>query len=104
MIDLVQISQSNERLIVRIKGLRASRHPEISVDVSAGLVDESERFLKYVCDYLSTSGRQLKAGETLAYGYWLVKFQEAEHGDTGGISTSSAHSRKPSSVRRDPTS
>jgi hypothetical protein len=28
-----------------------------------------------VADYLADSGKRIKAGETLNYGYWLVEFQ-----------------------------
>lgn len=81
MIDFVKVRHPDRRFTVRTEGLKASGHSEISVDVDAGLVEESERFLKYVSDYLSDSGKQLKPGETMAYGYWLVKFQEVEQED-----------------------
>jgi hypothetical protein len=81
MIDLVKIQQSDRRFTVRTEGLKASGRSEISVEVDAGLLEESERFLKFVSNYLSGSGKQLKPGETMAYGYWLVKFQEAEQGN-----------------------
>jgi hypothetical protein len=75
------IRQPDHRLTVRTESLSVSGHLEISVDVGEDLLEQSERFLKYVSDYLSGSGRQIKPGETMAYGYWLVKFQKAEQGE-----------------------
>ncbi len=81
MLKFVTVRHQDNRLTVRTEGLKASGHSEISVDVDAGLIEESKQFLKYVSDYLSGSGKQLKSGESIAYGYWLVKFQEVEQED-----------------------
>ena len=81
MINLVRVEQSDYRFTVRTEGLRASGHQEISVEVDGGLLEESERFLKYVSAYLSNPGKHIKPGETMAYGYWLEKFQEAKQGN-----------------------
>jgi hypothetical protein len=81
MIDLVKVQQSDHRFALRTEGLKASGFSEISVDVDAGLLEESERFLRYVSDYLLGSGKLIKPGETMGYGYWLVKFQGAQQGD-----------------------
>lgn len=78
MVDLVKVQQSDDRFTVRTEGLSASGQREISVDVDAGLLEESEQYLKYISDYLSDSGKHINPGETMAYGYWLVKFQESE--------------------------
>ena len=52
--------------------------PEIRIDVnSPTLLDECEPFLRFVTDYLSQTGARIQPGESMAYGYWLVKFQEA---------------------------
>ena len=48
------------------------------MDVEADLIDEAERFLEFAANYLLSSGKQIKPGETMAYGYWLVKFQGTE--------------------------
>jgi len=81
MIDFVKVRQSDHRFTLRTEGLRATGHLEISVNVDANLIEEAERFLKHVSDYLSISGKQLMPGETMAYGYWLVKFLVVEQGD-----------------------
>jgi hypothetical protein len=81
MIDLVKVRQSDHRFAVRTEGLKASGCSEISVDVDASLLEESERFLRYVSDYLLGSGKLIKPGETMEYGYWLVKFLGARQGD-----------------------
>jgi hypothetical protein len=50
--------------------------PEMRVQVrEAALLPECEFFLQFVADYLADSGKRIKSGETLNYGYWLVKFQ-----------------------------
>lgn len=56
----------------------ASGHPEVSVSVVRDLIEEAERFLRFVSDYVLDSGRRIESGETMAYGYWLVKFEGAE--------------------------
>jgi hypothetical protein len=78
---LIILQQANRRVTVRTEGLKALEKPELSVDVATELLVESERFLHYVSNYLSSSGTHLKSGETLAYGYWLVKFQKARQRD-----------------------
>jgi hypothetical protein len=39
---------------------------------------EAEEFLNYVTHYVTTSGKRIGPGETMAYGYWLVKFERAD--------------------------
>lgn len=78
MVDFVKVRQSDHRFTVSTEGLKASGHLEISIDVEAGLIEEAERFLEFASNYLLSSGKQIKPGETMAYGYWLVKFQGAE--------------------------
>lgn len=63
-------------LAVETRGMQAQGQPEIRVSVnSASLLPECERFLRFVADYLEHSERRIKPGETMNYGYWLVKFQ-----------------------------
>ncbi len=81
MVDFVKVQQSDHRFTVCTEGLKASGHSEISIDFEARLIEEAERFLEFASNYLLSSGKQIKPGETMAYGYWLVKFQEAEQGD-----------------------
>jgi hypothetical protein len=65
-------------LTVSTVGLFLRGLPEIRIDVnSPSLLDECEPFLRFVTDYLSQTGVRIEPGETMAYGYWLVKFQEA---------------------------
>jgi hypothetical protein len=67
------------------EGLTAIGHPELVVEVhDSELTEESERFLKYVSDYVTNSGATLQSGETMAYGYWLTKF---ENGGEGRLET-----------------
>lgn len=81
MIDLVKVRRSDQRFEVRTEGLKAAGLSEISVDVAAHLLEDCEQFLRYVSDYLLGSGKVIKPGETMTYGYWLVKFQRAQQGD-----------------------
>src|ERR1051326_1504504 len=56
-------------------GLIAHRLPELRVRViDPQLLHEAEKFLRFVVDYLRT-GARIRPGETMNYGYWLVKFQ-----------------------------
>jgi hypothetical protein len=67
----------------RKKGLEASTSgllragmPELMIRVEeASLLPECERFLEFVVNYVYESGRTIRPGETLNYGYWLMKFQ-----------------------------
>jgi hypothetical protein len=84
MTDFVKVRQSDHRFAVRTEGLKASGFSEISVDVAANFLEDSERFLRYVSDDLLGSGKVIKPGETMAHGYWLVKFQ-GPHGFINGV-------------------
>ncbi len=49
--------------------------PEIQCEIDdPKLIDEAKYFLRYLIAYVRQSGRVIRAGETLNYGYWLVKF------------------------------
>lgn len=75
MIKLVT-ERSNSDLIVETAGLALMSHPEIRVTIAEpDLSMEAEDFLRYVSNYVSTSGKRIRSGETMAYGYWLLKFQ-----------------------------
>lgn len=80
MIQFVVSKSSNDELTIRTIGLALTmRHPEIRVQVhNAELREDAEEFLSYVSDYLTQFEKQIRPGETLLYGYWLVKFQEVE--------------------------
>ena len=68
--------KSNSGVTVKTVGLTANPESEISVEVhEAEFVKEAEDFLRFVSDYLASSGKQIRSGETMAYGYWLVRFQ-----------------------------
>lgn len=72
------ISFNKDGLAVSTLGLADRGLPELRVQVnSLSLVSDGETFLRFVANYMSNEGRPIKAGETLSYGYWLVKFQAA---------------------------
>lgn len=55
-------------------GLRRKGQAEITGRVAdQGLVQEAKCFLRFIAAYLKQSGRKILAGETLTYGYWVVK-------------------------------
>jgi hypothetical protein len=77
----VKIKNLKSHFLVRTAGLTSLADSEISVEVAeASLVPMAEEFLQYVSNYLASSGKQIRSGETLAYGYWLVKFEAADDG------------------------
>lgn len=77
MIRLVSEKQSDSQISVRTAGLVSSGNSEIRADVrSPEFLGEAEQFLSFVANYLTTSGNRIRPGETVPYGYWLVKFQE----------------------------
>jgi hypothetical protein len=71
-----QVAFIKEGLKVRTEGLKLFNQSEIGVEVSdPALVVEGESFLRYLITYLNSSKVRIQPGETLNYGYWLVKFQ-----------------------------
>jgi hypothetical protein len=81
MIRIVTVN-SDSRFILRTVGL--APHSEISVEMAdSDLAGEAETFLAYVSNYLTTSGKQIHSGETMAYGYWLTKFQSQDQRNLG---------------------
>jgi len=78
MIRLVTEKQSDSRRCIRTAGLSAAGQSEIRVEVfDPELIGEAEEFLNYVSHYVTTSQKRISPGETMAYGYWLVKFHSA---------------------------
>jgi hypothetical protein len=56
------------------QGLAARGQLELAIDPDPSLVDESRQLLRYILDYIETSDAVINPGETLGYGYWLIKF------------------------------
>ncbi len=68
-------------LAVQTDGLLIGDQRELRASISdRGRLVECEGFLKYVADYLTNTGSTLKAGETIQWGYWHVKFELASDG------------------------
>jgi len=55
-------------------GLALRGQRELCVESAPDLAGETKDFLRFVVAYLDESDRRIVAGETLRYGYWLVKF------------------------------
>lgn len=72
----------NSIIVVKSVGLRSNLESEISVEIhSPEFVKDAEEFLRFVSKYLVSSGKQIRSGETMAYGYWLVRFQAGGEGE-----------------------
>src|SRR5215471_11549460 len=73
------ITIKRDGLAALTDGLTRRGLPEMRVQVNTpSLISECDNFLRFVADYLAT-GVRIKPGETLNYGYWLVKFQPVDH-------------------------
>jgi hypothetical protein len=71
-----QVKLQKHGLEASTSGLLRRGTPEIRITVQdASLLPECETFLQFVVNYLVGSGKKIREGETLNYGYWLVKFQ-----------------------------
>jgi hypothetical protein len=61
-------------------GLTLLGMPELSVrEVRPEWQKDARDLLLYVADYVSSSGNRIRAGETLNYGFWLLKFVAPEN-------------------------
>ena len=73
---LTELADSHFRM--RTVGLSTAGKPEIVVEFNDWELNSGvEVFLNYVSYYLTSSGGNLRPGETMAYGYWMTKFQDA---------------------------
>ena len=58
-------------------GLDRWGQQEINITVPRpALIDDANELLEFIICYLNSSGRLIRSGETMAYGYWLLKFLE----------------------------
>lgn len=65
-----------EGLSITTQGMLSRGWSELRVQVDdSSLLSECKRFLEFVADYLVHTKAVIKSGETMNYGYWLVKFQ-----------------------------
>ncbi len=77
-----RVRLEREGLTVATRGLTRKGQAEMIVSVdSPDLVNEAEAFLLFVSDYIERAGARIRSGETLIYGYWLVKFQPTDRED-----------------------
>ena len=75
MIKLISEKQSNF-FSIRTVGLASSGYWELRTEVSdSEFLKDAEEFLHFVANYLTTSNNRILPGETMPYGYWLVKFE-----------------------------
>lgn len=58
------------------EGLGALGRHEVLAEVDEpSLVEEAEALVRFVGSYVTGQDATIRAGETMAYGYWLVKFE-----------------------------
>jgi hypothetical protein len=82
VIKLALEKQSDSQFSLTTVGLIEFGHLEVRATVcDSELIRENEAFLHFVANYIVTSGNRIRLGETMLYGYWLVKFQD------GGLHT-----------------
>jgi len=73
----MRVGFQTKHLETRTEGLASGGQPELAVTVKqAALIPESEAFLRYVVDYVERTKAVLRSGETLLYGYWVVRFMQ----------------------------
>jgi hypothetical protein len=64
-------------LIIETTGVASNFSYEFRVKVNhSSLIEEAKDFLEYVISYLYRENKKINPGETLAYGYWLTKFEQ----------------------------
>jgi hypothetical protein len=66
-------------LVVSTQGLAERGLSEVRVTVNTPtLLGEAEFFLGFIGDYILQQNARIRHGDTLNYGYWIVKFQAAK--------------------------
>ena len=74
------VTLEREGLQVRSRGLSKRGQSELVVRVdSAELITHAEQFLRHVIKYLDQVKTRITDGQTMNYGYWLVKFLSASN-------------------------
>jgi hypothetical protein len=67
-----------DELSISTSGLSKRGMLDIRVQVhSNDLIQEAESFLRFVLGYIHQNNTKINPGETMNYGYWLVKFEAA---------------------------
>jgi hypothetical protein len=63
-------------LLIRTVGLAKRGQDELGIEgPTEDLINEAEEFLRFTVRYLSEEQTRILDGQTLNYGYWLVKFK-----------------------------
>jgi hypothetical protein len=77
MIRLVTERQSDSQSGIRTIGLASVGHSELRAEVrDPELMGEAEEFLNYVTHYVTTSGKRINPGETIAYPSFPERMQQ----------------------------
>jgi hypothetical protein len=76
-----RVRYKQDDLRVSTDGLLRQGQAELTIAVSSpDLMPDADFFLRFVVNYLNEAGARITAGQTLVYGYWLVKFQPFPNG------------------------
>ncbi len=79
-VSKVSIKREEQRLVT--SGLRAIGEPEIALRLAdASLLAEGESLLHCLAGYVRSGERRLRDGDTVAYGYWLLKVRGTPGGN-----------------------
>lgn len=79
--DDAKVTYVSRGLSVCTSGLQAIGCPEFRAEVSTPiLVPGCENFLRFLVAYVKETKAVIKCNQTLAYGFWLVKFQASKDG------------------------
>ena len=81
MTDDRAVSIITEGLRTSTSDLHLAGHRELSVLVSGpGLLEEGRKLIEHIVQYIRSGGVTIFPGETLRYGYWMIKFRERSSG------------------------
>lgn len=75
------VSVMRRGALLTTAGLRALGRQEIELHLTeVSLIEEGESLLQCLADYVRSGERKLHDGETVSYGYWLLKVQATADG------------------------
>lgn len=71
--------ESEQAVVAETSGLRKLGYPEFLLEFTGtSLIDEAKAFLLYLSECVLRNTVPFRTGETIAYGYWVVRFADAE--------------------------
>jgi hypothetical protein len=78
MIRELEIKYSHEGTRIFTLGFATRDLPELRINtIEESLIHEGEAFLRFIVNYMKSKEIRIKPNETVAYGYWVVRFQQS---------------------------